>query len=322
MRKSVLALGLTALLITTAAPAEESANIDVRSNLVGTRVYLEDTYVGDADLFLENVPSGDHLIIMRQGSQRINGQFSVKPGETLMLEGRFDENRIVDLKKVAREDALRRAEEERKAEAERKAAEGARELEKKKQQAAAPAPEKKKPEPRKPVIVASKPAKSAQDDRRDQYLTLIRVDFADEGTAVKITSRVNQRSTSNFTESDSTTGKLFRSKQNYVLCEGGDCFRDWTGRFFYTDDRGKRDAFLIRWRETIFTGITPQGTSKKELDLCLNGDCKRLTYTPEGGAMQSSTDRYTVVWGKNSFVVRRTDLLKEITDAGGRVPEF
>ncbi|MDH4163156.1 MAG: hypothetical protein OEW15_10775 [Nitrospirota bacterium] len=301
-----------------AQEGDESANIDIRSTLVGTRVYLADTYVGDADLFLDNVPPGDHMIIMRQGSQRINGQFSVKAGETLMLEGRFEENRIVDLKKVAREDAMKRAEAERKAEEERKA-----EAEKKKEQAAA-VPEKKKPEPKKPTAAAVKPAKNAADERRDQYLTLIRVDFNESGsTDVKIVARANAKSTTNFTDNQSTSGKLVRSKQNYTLCDGAECFRDWTGRFFYIDDTGKRDAFLIRWRETIFSGITPQGTSKKDMDLCLNGDCKQITYSPEGsGTIQTPIDRYVLIWAKGNFTIRRADLLKEITDAGGKVPEF
>lgn len=302
-------------------PADQSANIDIRSTLVGTRVYLEDAYVGDADLFLESVPPGTHMLIMRQGSQRINGQFTVKAGETLMLEGRFEENRIVDLKQAAREDALKRAEAERREAVERKAE---AESKKKEQQHAKAVEEKKKPEPKKPVVASVKPVKSSHDERRDNYLTLLRVDFDDkDGITMKISSRANSRSTSNFTDNKSEAGKVYRSKQNYVLCEDSGCSRDWTGRFFYTDDAGKRDAFLIRWRETIFSGITPQGTSKMEIDFCLNGDCRRVNYQPGGGGVvQSSMDRYVLIWAKNNFTVRRADLLKEITDAGGKVPEF
>lgn len=308
-----------------AEQAEQSANIDIRSTLVGTRVYLGDTYVGDADLFLESVPSGEHMIIMRQGSQRISGSFKVKTGETLMLEGRFEENRIVDLKQVAREDAARRAEQERKAEAERRAAEEERraaETEHKKKEPAAKVEEKKKPEQKKPVIASAKPAKSQTEERQDSYLTLLRVDFEEKsGTEINISARANAKSTKNFTDNSSTSGKLIRSKQNYTLCEGTGCTRDWTGRLFYIDEAGKRDAFLVRWRETIFSGITPQGTSKMEMDLCLNGDCKHIVYQT-GGTTQLSMDRYVLIWAKNNFTIRRADLLKEITDAGGNVPEF
>src|SRR5574340_1204103 len=153
-----------------AQEGDQSANIDIRSTLVGTRVYLEDTYVGDADLFLDNVPPGDHMVIMRQGSQRINGQFAVKAGETLMLEGRFEENRIVDLKKVAREDAVKRAEAERKAEEERKA-----EADLKKKEHAAAVPDKKKTDSKKIVAAVAKPSRSAADHTPDQQPPLNRV---------------------------------------------------------------------------------------------------------------------------------------------------
>jgi hypothetical protein len=124
----------------------------------------------------------------------------------------------------------------------------------------------------------------------------------------------------NFTDSKSSSGKFYRNKQNVMLCEAGDCSRDWTGRFFYVDDTGKRDAFLIRWKETVFTGITPGGTSKQELDLCLNGDCKRIALA--GETVQGNIDRYVLSWNKSAFIIRRADIVKEISDAGGKVPEF
>ncbi len=320
MWKQILAV-IAVLVVFGAAHAEDEsdqgANIDIRSTLVGTRVYLEDTYVGDADLFLESVLPGEHMIIMRQGSQRIAGQFKVKAGETLMLEGRFEEKRIVDLKQVAREDAAKRAEAERKAEDERKAAEADRK--KREQQAKVPEP-KKKPETKKVVVASAKPAASQADERLASYLTLLRVDFEERGTEMKISSRANAKSTTNFTDNSSASGKVYRSKQNYTLCEGSDCSRDWNGRFFYVDDAGKRDAFLVRWREKIFSGITPQGTSKMEMDVCLNGDCKRINFQSDG--MQVPLERYVLIWAKNNFTIRRADLLKEITDTGGRVPEF
>ena len=301
----------------------QAGNIDVRSSLVGGRVYIDDVYSGDADVFIEDVPAGEHSVAIRHSGQVIRGQFKLKPGETMMLEGRFDENRIVDLKDVAREEAMKRADAERKAEAERKTAETERK--KKEPVVTAKVEEKKKPEPKKTAPVeAKKAAKSADDERRDLHLNIIRVDFEDSGASdLKVTPKTNTKVISNFNDSKSIGGKLYRSKQNYLLCETGSCYRDWTGRFFYTDETGKRDAFLIRHKENVFTGVTPQGTSKLDMDLCLNGECKRITFQAEGsGAAQSKIDRYVLSWSKSAFTIRRADLMKEITDAGGKVPEF
>jgi hypothetical protein len=318
----LLLIAVLALAAAAFAAEQQPGNIDIRSTLVGARVYLDDTYVGDADLFLEDVPPGDHMILMRQGGQRIVTQFSLRPGEMLMLEGRFEESRIVDLKQIAREEAERRAAEERKAEAERKAA---AEAEKSKKPVTAKAEPKKaepkKAEPKKPVVAAVKTGKSPEEERRELHLNIIRVDFEESGaTDIKITPKVNQKVVTNFSDSKASGGKLIRSKQNYLLCDGEGCYRDWTGRFFYIDDAGKRDAFLIRWKETVFTGITPAGTSKREMDLCLNGDCKRIALA--GDSVQGNIERYVLSWNKGAFIVRRADILKEISDAGGKVPEF
>jgi hypothetical protein len=309
-----------------------AGHIDVRSTLVGGRVYIDDVYSGDADVFIEDVPAGEHSVAIRHGGQVIRGQFTLKPGETMMLEGRFEENRVVDLKEVAREEAMKRAESERKAEAERKAAEAehkkqpaatAKAEEKKKADEKKKAEEKKKSEQKKVVVAdAKKTSKSAEEDLRDLHLNIIRVDFEDSGPSdIKITPKTNGKIITNFNDSKSIGGKLYRSKQNFLLCEVGPCYRDWTGRFFYIDEAGKRDAFLIRYKENVFTGVTPQGTSKLEMDICLNGDCKRVAYRTDG-AVQSNFDRYVLSWSKNAFIIRRADIVKEITDAGGKLPDF
>jgi hypothetical protein len=315
----------------TVLSQEPPGSVDIRSTLVGTRVYLDDAYVGDADLFLEEVLPGDHVFTLRQGSQRIRGQFRIKPGEMLMLEGRFEEDRIVDLKELAREEAAKRAEAEKKAEAERKALALA-EAEKKKEpqqkiQAKPPVPaEKKKAEPKKPVVAMAKPTKSPEEEQREMHVNIIRVDINEvEGTGfeVKISPKVNTKTVINFTDSKGATGKFYRNKQNVLLCEENGCSRDWTGRFFYVDETGKRDAFLIRWKETVFTGITPSGTSKKDLDLCLNGDCKRITHpADETAPVQGGLERYVLTWSKNAFIIRRADLVKEISEAEGKIPDF
>jgi len=317
MRELVIALVLALLSAGLAVAQEKVApgNIDMRSSLVGGRVYIDDEYKGDADIFIENVKPGEHVITVRQGGQTVGGQFVLRPHETMMLEARFDEGRIVDLKDIAREEAAKRSEAERKTEAERK---------KKEEAPPAKSAEKKKPEQKKAAAAVPKLQKSAAEERRDAYLNIIRVTIEDVGaTDMKVTQKINEKTVTNFNDSKSSTGKLFRSKQNFLLCESGSCDRDWNGRFFYIDEIGKRDAFLIRWKETVFTGVTPLGTSKLEMDLCLNGDCKRLTYTAEDGATtQSTIDRYVLSWNRTTFTIRRADLLKKITGAGGKAPEF
>ncbi len=329
MRIRLFALMLVCLAAGFVQAADERpanvGHIDVRSSLVGGRVYIDDVYSGDADVFIEDVPAGEHSVAIRHSGQVIRGQFNLKPGETLMLEGRFDENRLVDLKEVAREEAMKRADAERKAEAERKAAEAEH---KKKEPVVAAKPkveEKKKPEAKKTApVVTAKAVKSAEEERRELHLNIIRVDFEDSGASdLKVTPRINTKVITNFNDGKSIGGKLYRSRQNYLLCEAGPCYRDWTGRFFYIDESGKRDAFLIRHKENVFTGVTPQGTSKLDMDVCLNGDCKRVPFSAEGGgAVQSRIDRYVLSWSKNAFTIRRADIMKEITDAGGKVPEY
>ncbi len=316
-RELVIALVLTLLSAGLAVAQEKGGpgNIDVRSSLVGGRVYIDNEYKGDADIFIEDVKPGEHAITVRQGGQTVSGQFILRSNETMMLEARFDEDRIVDLKVVAREEAAKRAEAERKTEAERK---------KKEDVPHARTEEKKKPEQKKTVVAVPKPHTSPEDERREVYLSIIRVNVEDVGaTDMKVTRKISTKTVTNFNDSKNITGKLYRSKQNFLLCETGSCYRDWNGRFFYIDERGKRDAFLIRWKETVFTGVTPEGTSKLEMDLCLNGECKRLTFTAQGDASeQTSIDRYVLSWNKTAFILRRADLLKEITDAGGKVPDY
>jgi len=326
MRKRLIVLMFVCLAAGYVQAADQRpanvGNIDVRSTLIGGRVYIDDVYSGDADVFIEDVPAGEHSVAIRHSGQVVRGQFTMKPGETMMLEGRFDENRLVDLKEVAKEEAMKRADAERKAEAERKAAEAEH---KKAEPPVAKGQDKKKVEVKKtaPITAAIKSPKSAEDELRDLHLNIIRVDFEDSGVSdLKITPKFNTKVITNFNDGKSIGGKLYRSKQNYLLCESGSCDRDWTGRFFYIDEAGKRDAFLIRLKENVFTGVTPQGTSKLDMDLCLNGDCKRIPFPAEGGTVQSRIDRYVLSWSKTAFTIRRADIMKEITDAGGKVPEF
>jgi len=317
VRELVIVLVLSLSSAGLAADQEKGGpgSIDVRSSQVGGRVYIDNEYKGDADIFIEDVKPGEHVISVRHGGQTVVGQFILNPNETMMLEARFEEGRIVDLKNIAREEASKRAEVERKAEAERKKKEDATQ---------AKTEEKKKPEPKKAVVAVPKIQKSPEEDRRSAYLSIIRFNVEDAGTTdIKVTTKINTKTVTNFNDSKNIAGKLYRSKKNDLLCETGSCSRDWNGRFFYIDENGKRDAFLIRWKETVFTGVTPLGTTKLEMDICLNGECKHLVYAAEGGsAAQNVIDRYLLSWTKTAFIIRRADMVKEITDAGGKIPEF
>jgi hypothetical protein len=56
--------------------------------------------------------------------------------------------------------------------------------------------------------------------------------------------------------------------------------------------------------------------------LSVTGSTFTGNHAEAGGAVQSSLERYVLSWSKNAFIIRRADILKEITDAGGKVPEY
>lgn len=296
--------------------AAQAGNFDIRSGQVGSRVYLDNEYKGDADIFIENVPAGEHIITVRSGSRTIGGQFILKAGETMMLDARFEEMRVVDLRDVAREEAAKRAEAERRVETEKKG-----DAEHKKKEAAEP-PVVKKPAPQKKIAAteAKKPQKSPEQELRDAYMNILRADFTEGGAGVSVAVRQNQKAVSGFTDSKSATGQTYLTKQGVLLCGTAPCVHDWMGRFFYTDENGKRDAFLIRWKATIFSGITPEGNAKREMDVCLNGQCRKVIMGNQPN--QHAMERYVVTASKTSFTIRRADMIKDITDAGEQAPEF
>ena len=43
------------------------------------------------------------------------------------------------------------------------------------------------------------------------------------------------------------------------VAAAGPCVQEWTSRFFYTDENGKRDAFMVTWKQMVFSGMTPTG---------------------------------------------------------------
>lgn len=79
----------------------------------------------------------------------------------------------------------------------------------------------------------------------------------------------------------------------------------------------------MTWKETVFNGITPAGTSKRELLSCLNGACEHLEDATVGDKPQAAmVGRFHLTWTKSSLIIRRADIMKQITDSGGLVDAY
>ena len=311
---SALLSGLFVIAALFSLQAEESepdltivkyGKVLVKSAVPDARVFVDDVYKGRPDGIIENIMVGERVISCRTESQSVSGSFTVKRDEVLKLEARFNEGRIVSL--VEREKP-----EQEEAEKKPKAAVP---------KAAVPKPEK----PKKPVVeVKKEERKSPREERRELHLNIIKAYFENiENEAVRVTHKINTKVISKYTEKKNQTGAYYRTKQGLLLCDAGPCERQWSSTFVYTDEGGKGDAFGLTWRETVFNGITPQGTSKRELLLCLNGACNTYADTAAGDVPQKlDLGKYQVSWTKSSMVIRRSDILKEITDAGDSIEAY
>lgn len=271
-------------------------SVQVKSASPDAKVFIDDVYKGKANTVIENVIAGEHTIACTLEEKTVSGTFTVRKNETLKLEARFNEGKIVSLA----------AEQE---EAKRK-----KELEAAKKQ------EKKKIETEAEV---KKPEKSPADERRELHLNVFKIEFRDRGAQeVGVTARANPKVISNYAESKGQMGKYYRTKQGRLLCEAGPCVQEWTAKFFYTDENSKRDAFLVTWKQTVFSGMTPTGTSNRELTWCLNGTCKKAEDTDTNEEPRTlELGSYGLNWSKAAAVFRRADIMKEVLDAGGTLPE-
>ncbi len=296
--------------IATQAPAEEAApkqgqeeeflivkygSVLVKSANPEAKVSIDDTHRGMANTAIENVIAGEHAISCTLDDKTVAGTFMIRKNETLRLEARFNEGRLVNL--ADQENAVTK---------------------KKRGQEAA------KQEPKKKIEAEAKKAeKSAAEERRDLYLNVFKVMFkALNVENVVMTTKTDPRVVGNFAESKSKIGKYYRTKQGLLLCEAGPCAQEWTTKFFYTDEKGRRDAFLITWKQTVFSGMTPTGTSNRELTWCLNGTCKKIDDIDTSDAPRTlELGSYVLNWTKASAIFRRADIMKEILDAGGTLPE-
>jgi hypothetical protein len=197
-----------------------------------------------------------------------------------------------------------------------------------------PEPEKKKkPEPVKhekpkkpaPVVeVKREEPKDPQEERRKLHLTTMKIFFEiTPSQEIHVDHKASQTTISKYTENKTLIGRYYRTKQNVLLCDAGPCEMSWTVSFLYADEAGKSDAFLLTWKEIVFNGITPVGTSKRVLEWCLDGVCRKLEDTSTADTEQElEMERYKLSWTKTAVTIRRTDIMKEIVAAGKSFSDY
>ncbi len=136
------------------------------------------------------------------------------------------------------------------------------------------------------------------------------------------------KAVSHYVEKKNQTGTYSRTQNNVLICEAVPCEPQWSASFVYTDEAGKSDSFTLTWKQVVFEGITPTGTSKRELVYCVNKECTSLedTANAEGRCVQMTKDylcksyestadldtpktatlgRYQITWRKASLVISR-----------------
>lgn len=262
----------------------------------GTRVYVDGTYKGSANSVIESIVAADHMIECKTEDKSVVGTFSVRKHETLKLEADFDAGKLVLLKEAAK--------------------------------APEPVAEKKKPEPVKSRKQAPEPKKVEQknpaEERRKAHLNVMRIDYDISGTQqIKLEHAANQKVISKYTARKNSVGKYYRTKQGMLLCDAGPCELTWNISFIYSDETNQNDALLLKWKETVFNGITPDGTSKQDLECCLNGQCWKMQDKNKSDTGQEfEIGRYRLLWTKTSVTVRRSDIMKEILDAGRSLTDY
>lgn len=271
----------------------------VKSSIPNARVLVDDVYKGRSDSIIESLVVGEHMISCRaeEGEdQAVWGSFHIRKNETLRLEASFDEGKLTVLREAAKAE-----------------------------------PEKKKPEPVKQEKPKKQVAETKRNDqknpieeRRKQHLNVMRLEFdVTDSQDIRIDHEGGARVISKYAEKKNRTGKYYRTKQGVLLCDIGPCELTWTATFLYTDETGKADALLLNWKEIVFNGITPAGTSKRELECCLNGQCWKMQDNSATDTSQEyQVGRYSLSWTKSRIVIRRSDIMKEITDAGRSLADY
>ncbi len=284
-------------------------SLSVRSSVPGAKVYIDDVYKGAADTVIEDITAGDHMISCRTEDKAVTGLFQIRKNETLRLEARFNEGKL----------AVFKEREPSKAEVEKQKPEPVKaEAEKKK-----PEPVKQEKKPKKPVAEPKKvEQKNPVEERRKNHLTVMKIQFEISDTQKIQIAHSGVPSIGKYTEKKDHTGKYYRTKQGILLCDAGPCDLIWSVSFTYNDETGKSDALLLNWKETVFNGITPAGTSKRELECCLNGHCSKVQTADADMDKEFEMGRYRLSWMNRKVAVRRADIMKEVLDAGRSVDDY
>lgn len=278
-------------------------SVSVRSLTPDAKVFIDDVYKGAAENTIENVIVGDHIVSCRTEHKTVYGAFTVKKNETLLLEARFDEGKLLAITVP-----------EKKAE----------QIEVEKKKKAEPVRQEKPKKPAPVVIVKREEPKDPQEERRKLHLTPMQIYFEiTPSQEIQILHKASQAVISKYTENKTLTGRYYRTKQNVLLCDAGPCEMGWSATFLYMDEAGKSDAFLLNWKEIVFNGITPTGTSKRVLEWCLDGVCRKLEDTGAADTeREQEMGRYKLKWTKTSVIVRRADVMIESVAAGKSLSDY
>ncbi len=289
--------------------------LTVKSSLPDAKVYVDDIYKGAAGNVIENIMVGDHIITCRKDAEALTGRFTIRKDETLRLEANFDDNKLavfVDREKIEKPEKIEKVE-----------APKPEKLKVEPPKAKVEAPKAEKP--KKPVVeVKKEDRKSPEEERRTLHLSMIKAYFDDiDAQEVKIFHKVNPKVVSKFTEKKGHAGTFFRTKKDILLCEKGPCEQQWAVSFAYTDETGRADTIGLTWKQTVFNGMTPAGTNKRDLLYCVGSECKNLEDTANNNTpLAAQIGRYHLTWTKSSLVVRRSDVMREVTAAGGLVEAY
>jgi len=274
-------------------------SVEIKSP-VPAKIYVDDIYKGSADEVVESLVVGEHVISCRAGDRAVSGTFQIKKNETLRLEARFDEGKLVVFKQAAKVEPMKA------------------EVEKKK-----PEPGKQG-KPKQPLAETKKADQATpQEERRRTHLNVMRIDYDVTASQDLKVDHVAPPVITKYTLKKNKAGKYYRTKQGIALCDAGPCELTWAASFIYTDEAGKADALLLNWKEIVFNGITPAGTSKRELECCLNGKCWKMQDNSATDTRQEyAIGRYTLSWTKTSVLIRRTDIMEEILAAGRSLADY
>jgi hypothetical protein len=140
------------------------------------------------------------------------------------------------------------------------------------------------------------------------------IDNPQSKISLGIRHKEDKQSVSHYTENKSQKGAYSRTKYNVLICEEAPCEQTWSSSFTVASN-GTEDSINVQWKQITFTGITPTGTIRRELSICVNKVCKKyedpmppkpIGNTPPIGTQQDDTiGNYRMTWSKASLIIER-----------------